>query len=66
MLIIRYGQKVLIIGVNQNWGIFLTGMNMSFAKDMSMLADAGVDVLVMDVTNAVRYWAEWETLFLRC
>lgn len=30
---------------------------------MSMLADAGVDVLVMDVTNAVRYWAEWETLF---
>ena len=28
-----------------------------------LLADAGVDVLVMDVTNAVRYWDEWETLF---
>ena len=28
-----------------------------------MLADAGVDVLVMDVTNAVRYWSEWEVLF---
>jgi len=30
---------------------------------MSMLADAGVDVLVMDVTNAVRYWPEWEVTF---
>jgi hypothetical protein len=30
---------------------------------MSMLADAGVDVLVMDVTNAVRYWDEWEVTF---
>ena len=28
-----------------------------------MLSDAGVDVLVMDVTNAVRYWDEWEVLF---
>ena len=28
-----------------------------------MLADAGVDVLVMDVTNAVRYWDEWEVVF---
>ena len=28
-----------------------------------MLADAGVDVLVMDVTNAVRYWDEWEVIF---
>src|SRR5690606_25725930 len=32
-------------------------------KDISMLADAGVDVLVMDVTNAVRYWEEWDVLF---
>ncbi len=28
-----------------------------------MLADAGVDVLVMDVTNAVRYWDEWDVIF---
>ena len=28
-----------------------------------MLADAGVDVLLMDVTNAVRYWDEWEAIF---
>ena len=28
-----------------------------------MLSDAGVDVLVMDVTNAVRYWEEWDLLF---
>ena len=28
-----------------------------------MLADAGVDVLVMDVTNAVRYWDEWDVVF---
>src|SRR5258708_6733749 len=32
-------------------------------NDMSMLADAGVDVLIMDVTNAVRYWDEWEVVF---
>ena len=23
----------------------------------------GVDILVMDVTNAVRYWDEWDVLF---
>jgi hypothetical protein len=28
-----------------------------------MLSDAGVDVLIMDVTNAVRYWDEWEVTF---
>ena len=28
-----------------------------------MLSDAGVDVLVLDVTNAVLYWDEWEVLF---
>lgn len=28
-----------------------------------MLADAGVDVMIMDVTNAVRYWDEWEVTF---
>jgi hypothetical protein len=28
-----------------------------------MLQDAGVDVLVLDVTNGVCYWDEWELLF---
>ena len=30
---------------------------------MSMLSDAGVDVLVMDVTNAVCYWDQWKVIF---
>jgi hypothetical protein len=44
-------------------GYFLSRDEYVIRKDMSMLADAGVDVLIMDVTNAVRYWAEWETTF---
>lgn len=44
-------------------GYFLSRDEYVIRKDMSMLADAGVDVLIMDVTNAVRYWNEWETLF---
>jgi len=44
-------------------GYFLSKDTYVIRKDMSMLADAGVDVLVMDVTNAVRYWDEWEVLF---
>jgi len=44
-------------------GYFLSKDEYVIRKDMSMLADAGVDVLVMDVTNAVRYWSEWDTLF---
>ena len=28
-----------------------------------MLSDAGVDVLILDVTNAVLYWDEWTVLF---
>jgi hypothetical protein len=32
---------------------------------MSILTDAGVDMLVLDVTNAVRYWEEWEVLLLQ-
>ncbi|MDR2469781.1 MAG: hypothetical protein LBD27_04795 [Tannerella sp.] len=44
-------------------GYFLSKDEYIIRKDMSMLADAGVDVLVMDVTNAVRYWSEWEALF---
>ncbi len=62
MLIIRHGQKVLTIG-EPELGYFLSRDEYVIRKDMSMLADAGVDVLVMDVTNAVRYWDEWETLF---
>lgn len=44
-------------------GYFLSKDEYVIRKDMSMLADAGVDVLLMDVTNAVRYWDEWETIF---
>jgi hypothetical protein len=44
-------------------GYFLSKDEYVIRKDMSMLADAGVDVLVMDVTNAVRYWDEWAIIF---
>lgn len=44
-------------------GYFLSKDPYVIRKDMSMLADAGVDVLVMDVTNAVRYWEEWDVVF---
>jgi hypothetical protein len=44
-------------------GYFVSTDEYVIRKDMSMLADIGVDVLVMDVTNAVRYWEEWDALF---
>jgi hypothetical protein len=44
-------------------GYFLSKDEYVIRRDMSMLADAGVDVLIMDVTNAVRYWDEWEAIF---
>jgi hypothetical protein len=44
-------------------GYFLSKDEYVIRKDMSMLADAGVDVLIMDVTNAVRYWDEWRVVF---
>lgn len=44
-------------------GYFLSQDEYVIRKDISMLADAGIDVLIMDVTNAVRYWDEWEVLF---
>ena len=44
-------------------GYFLSQDEYVIRKDISMLTDAGVDVLVLDVTNAVRYWDEWEVLF---
>jgi hypothetical protein len=44
-------------------GYFLSRDEYVIRKDMSMLSDAGVDVLIFDVTNAVRYWDEWQTIF---
>ena len=44
-------------------GYFLSKDEYVMRKDISMLSDAGVDVLIMDVTNAQRYWDEWEILF---
>jgi hypothetical protein len=45
-------------------GYFLSKDEYVIRKDISMLTDAGVDVLVLDVTNAVRYWDEWDVLFM--
>ncbi|MBQ7526217.1 MAG: hypothetical protein IJT11_00625 [Bacteroidaceae bacterium] len=45
------------------YGYFLSQDRYVCFHDISMLADAGVDVLIMDVTNAVCYWDEWEVLF---
>ncbi|RFS19294.1 hypothetical protein DVR12_23970 [Chitinophaga silvatica] len=44
-------------------GYFLSKDEYVVRKDMSMLTDAGVDVLIMDVTNAEMYWDEWEVVF---
>ena len=44
-------------------GYFLSNDEYVIRHDMSMLSDAGVDVLVMDVTNAVCYWDQWKTTF---
>jgi len=44
-------------------GYFLSKDPYVIRKDISMLADAGVDVLIMDATNAVEYWSEWEAVF---
>jgi hypothetical protein len=43
-------------------GYFLSRDRYVIRKDMSMLSDAGVDVIIFDVTNAVRYWDEWDTI----
>ena len=43
-------------------GYFLSQDRWLIRRDLSMLADAGVDVLILDVTNAVRYWDEWAVL----
>lgn len=44
------------------YGYFLSRDEYVIRRDMSMLSDAGVDVIIFDVTNAVRYWDEWETI----
>lgn len=44
-------------------GYFLSQDRWLIRRDLSMLADAGVDVLILDVTNAVLYWNEWSVLF---
>lgn len=45
------------------YGYFLSQDEYVCRHDISMLTDAGVDVLIMDVTNATFYWDEWEVLF---
>lgn len=45
------------------YGYFLSRDPYVVRHDISMLADAGVDVLILDVTNAVRYCDEWDVLF---
>lgn len=44
-------------------GYFLSQDEYVIRKDMSELVDAGIDVIILDVTNAVHYWDEWEVLF---
>ena len=44
-------------------GYFLSADPYVIRHDVSALSDAGVDVLILDVTNSVRYWEEWEALF---
>lgn len=45
------------------YGYFLSQDEYVIRHDMSMLSDAGVDVIILDVTNAVLYWDEWKVLF---
>jgi hypothetical protein len=44
-------------------GYFLSRDKYVIRKDMAMLSNAGVDVIILDVTNGVCYWDEWETIF---
>ncbi|MDX9749050.1 MAG: PA14 domain-containing protein [Paludibacter sp.] len=43
-------------------GYFLSQDEWVIRKDMALLTNAGVDMIILDVTNAVQYWDEWETL----
>jgi hypothetical protein len=44
-------------------GYFLSQDEYVIRKDISMLTDAGIDVLILDVTNGTEYWDEWNALF---
>lgn len=44
------------------YGYFLSQDRYVIRHDISMLADAGVDVLIFDVTNAVCYFDEWDVI----
>lgn len=44
-------------------GYFLSQDEYVIRKDMSELVDAGIDLIILDVTNAVHYWDEWDVLF---
>ena len=44
------------------YGYFLSRDKYVIRHDMSMLTDAGVDVIIFDVTNAVCYYDEWDTI----
>lgn len=44
-------------------GYFLSRDKYVIRKDISMLTDAGVDLLVLDGTNGIAYFDEWDTLF---
>lgn len=44
-------------------GYFLSRDKYVIRKDISMLTDAGVDLLVLDGTNGYAYFEEWDTLF---
>jgi hypothetical protein len=62
-------------GTNPNWkttdyhwgepelGYFLSKDTYVIEHDMSMLADAGIDVIILDVTNGVCYWDQWDAIF---
>ena len=45
------------------YGYFLSQDRYVIRHDISMLSDAGVDVLILDATNAYLYWDEWDALF---
>ncbi|MCQ2162899.1 MAG: hypothetical protein MJY86_06440 [Bacteroidales bacterium] len=45
------------------YGYFISRDEYVIRHDLSMLADAGVDVIILDVTNASFYWEEWDAIF---
>ena len=44
-------------------GYFLSKDKFVIWRDLSMLADAGVDVIILDVTNGNSYWEAWDVIF---